>query len=169
VNLWNANCDSMKPVTKRELLRELKVWEDTLGRQVERPASNLGFMAKDFDRDRHAKSQKDNFADLIKQARERAKAKAQLLEEKRPEESDTAVSGSVAELQIRDDEMINGSTKPEDEHRTGLEGPTERLLAGHLANGHSADTAVDISSPQVVPQPDSELATASHPTSRFFV
>ncbi|OQU99974.1 hypothetical protein CLAIMM_05540 [Cladophialophora immunda] len=70
VNLWNANCDSTNPVTKRELLRELKIWEDTLGRQPEK-SSTTGFMAKDFDRERHVKTQKSNFDDLIRQARAR--------------------------------------------------------------------------------------------------
>ncbi|OAP62597.1 hypothetical protein AYL99_01824 [Fonsecaea erecta] len=74
VNLWNANCDSTHPVTKRELLRELKIWEDTLGRQLEK-SSNTGFMAKDFDRERHVKTQKSNFDELIRQARSR-KSKA---------------------------------------------------------------------------------------------
>lgn len=87
VNLWNANSDSTSPVTKRELLRELKTWEDTLGRQLERPTTNSGFMAKDFDRDRHVKKQKDNFDDLIRQAKERAKAKAT-----EPEKKSTTIS-----------------------------------------------------------------------------
>ncbi len=82
VNLWNANCDSTSPVARRELLRELKTWEDTLGRQLERPTTNTGFMAKDFDRDRHVRKQKDNFDDLIRQARERANVKATEPEEK---------------------------------------------------------------------------------------
>lgn len=70
VNLWNANCDSINPVSKRQLLQELKVWEDTLGRQGDK-SSNSGFMAKDFDRERHVKIQKNNFDELIKQARKR--------------------------------------------------------------------------------------------------
>ncbi|EXJ78876.1 hypothetical protein A1O1_09278 [Capronia coronata CBS 617.96] len=68
VNLWNANCDSTNPVSKRQLLQELKVWEDTLGRQGDK-AGSTGFMAKDFDRDHYVRNQKSNFDDLIKQAR----------------------------------------------------------------------------------------------------
>ncbi|KAJ9635008.1 E3 ubiquitin-protein ligase rad18 [Knufia peltigerae] len=73
VNLWNANCDSSRPVTKRQLLSDLRIWEDTLGRQMEKPP-NIGFMAKDFDRDLHVKSQKNNFDDLIKKARQKVTA-----------------------------------------------------------------------------------------------
>lgn len=68
VNLWNANCDSTNPLSKRQLLQDLRVWEDTLGRQIEK-APPSGFMSKDFDRDRHVKIQKDNFDELIRQAR----------------------------------------------------------------------------------------------------
>lgn len=70
VNLWNANCDSTNPISKRQLLQELRVWEDTLGRQGDK-AVTAGFMAKDFDRDRHVKTQKTNFDNLIKQARQK--------------------------------------------------------------------------------------------------
>ncbi|KIW21505.1 DNA repair protein rad18 [Exophiala spinifera] len=87
VNLWNANCDSSNPVTKRQLLSDLRVWEDTLGRQMEKPP-NTGFMSKDFDRDSHVKSQKSNFDELIKQARQRVSA----TKEKAPE---TAPNGAV--------------------------------------------------------------------------
>ena len=76
VNLWNANCDAINPVTKRQLLQDLRVWEDTLGRQMEKPP-NIGFMAKDFDGDLHVKNQKNNFDELIKQARQRKAAVAQ--------------------------------------------------------------------------------------------
>ncbi|EXJ84024.1 hypothetical protein A1O3_04691 [Capronia epimyces CBS 606.96] len=70
VNLWNANCDSTNPVTKRQLLQELKVWEDTLGRQSEKTGTS-GFMAKDFDSGNYVKNQKSNFDDLIRQARQK--------------------------------------------------------------------------------------------------
>lgn len=67
VNLWNANCDSTTPVTRAKLSQDLRVWEETLGRQLDRAPS--GFMAKDFDRENYVKVQKNNFDDLISQAR----------------------------------------------------------------------------------------------------
>lgn len=77
VNLWNANCDSSRPRTKRELLKDLDTWERTLGRQIERgkEGTSNGVMVKDFDRDGWMKSQKGDFDDLIKQAREKRQAK----------------------------------------------------------------------------------------------
>ncbi|KAJ9604272.1 E3 ubiquitin-protein ligase rad18 [Cladophialophora chaetospira] len=109
VNLWNANSDSTSPVTKRDLLRELKVWEDTLGRQLERPTTNSGFMAKDFDRERHVKKQKDNFDDLIQQARRRAKAKAHMPHEK----SASAVENTAPEVNAETlIEPLNSTPEP---------------------------------------------------------
>lgn len=77
VNLWNANCDSSQPRTKRDLLKDLDTWERTLGRQIERGKETTnGVMVKDFDREGWMKTQKGDFDDLIKQAREKRKAKA---------------------------------------------------------------------------------------------
>ncbi|KAK4939209.1 E3 ubiquitin-protein ligase rad18 [Elasticomyces elasticus] len=96
VNLWNANCDSTKPVTKRQLLQSLKVWEDTLGRQMDR-APNTGFMAKEFDRDQHVRAQKSNFDDLIQQARQRRAAA-------------TPQATEMADTDSRDGQVQEGST-----------------------------------------------------------
>jgi len=67
MNLWNANCDSRNPVSKSKLLHDLDIWERTLGRQADR--GSTGVMIKDFDRQGYAKSNKNNFDDLIAQAR----------------------------------------------------------------------------------------------------
>lgn len=72
MNLWNASCDSSNPQTKRELLRELDNWERTQGRQIVNAQGPSGVMAKDFDTEGWTKSNKDDFADLIRRAREKA-------------------------------------------------------------------------------------------------
>ncbi len=69
MNLWNASCDSSNPMTKRELLRELGVWDRTQGRQIANAQGPSGVMAKDFDAEGWTKSNKDDFADLIKKAK----------------------------------------------------------------------------------------------------
>lgn len=76
MNLWNANCDSLQPKAKSFLLKELDTWERTLGRQLEKgvTSSSSGVMVKDFDRDSWAKSQKGEFDDLIRKAREQRNA-----------------------------------------------------------------------------------------------
>jgi E3 ubiquitin-protein ligase RAD18 len=75
VNLWNANCDSRNPRSKRDLLNELEIWDRTQGRQVANNVGPNGVMAKDFDGDAYVKNNKNDFDDLIRKAREKAKAK----------------------------------------------------------------------------------------------
>ncbi|RMZ90425.1 hypothetical protein DV736_g2344, partial [Chaetothyriales sp. CBS 134916] len=46
VNLWNANCDSLQQLSKRDLLRQLDTWERTQGRQIDhKEAAGAGIMA----------------------------------------------------------------------------------------------------------------------------
>lgn len=123
VNLWNANCDSSKPVTKRQLLSDLRVWEDTLGRQMEKPP-NTGFMAKDFDRDSHVRSQKNNFDELIKKARERVTATREKAQETGPNGIVPPVSASESEsvsLQGEGDPAVAAITLQQPETERGLE------------------------------------------------
>lgn len=72
MNLWNASCDSSTPKTKRQLLRELDIWERTQGRHITNAQGPSGVMAKDFDVDSWTKSNKDDFAELIRKARQKA-------------------------------------------------------------------------------------------------
>jgi E3 ubiquitin-protein ligase RAD18 len=76
MNLWNASCDSSNPQTKKELLRELDLWERTQGRQIGNAQGLSGVMAKDFDAEGWTRSNKDDFAELIKKAREKAQNSA---------------------------------------------------------------------------------------------
>jgi E3 ubiquitin-protein ligase RAD18 len=75
VNLWNANCDSRNPRSKRDLLNELEIWDRTQGRQIANNVGPNGVMAKDFDSDAYVKNNKNDFDDLIRKAREKANAK----------------------------------------------------------------------------------------------
>jgi len=80
MTLWNANCDSLQPKKKSELLRELDSWERTQGAfaSTSSKAANLGaqIRAKDFDGAAWASKHDDSFKDLIAQAR-KSKQKAQ--------------------------------------------------------------------------------------------
>ena len=73
VNLVNANCDSNRPRTKRELLKDLEVWDRSQGRQVSNgtsgPNDHNAIMGKDFDGVAWATSHNDDFQRLISQAR----------------------------------------------------------------------------------------------------
>lgn len=73
VMIWNANCDSARPKTKRELLQDLDTWERTQGGQAPTMSvsANLGAQIKDKDFDGAGWSAKhsDSFSDLIARAR----------------------------------------------------------------------------------------------------
>jgi E3 ubiquitin-protein ligase RAD18 len=66
-NLWNANCDSSRPRTRRELLKDLDRWERTQGAGSK--DNNSKVMEKDFDGSGWAKSHKSDFDELIANAR----------------------------------------------------------------------------------------------------
>ncbi|MCJ1378472.1 E3 ubiquitin-protein ligase rad18 [Xylographa soralifera] len=75
VNLWNANCDSSKSRTKRELLHDLDVWERTQGGSApvasNSSSSTNTVMSKDFDGSAWSASHGDDFRQLIAQARQK--------------------------------------------------------------------------------------------------
>lgn len=86
VTIWNANCDSAHPKTRAELLRDLDVWERTIGSTIgsgtQQPAS-YGMQApqpqvkdKNFDGASWAASHNSSFQDLIANARQ-SKRKAE--------------------------------------------------------------------------------------------
>ena len=73
VNLWNANCDSNRPRTKRLLLQDLDAWERTQGGKAHSSTNGLvhSVMRKDFDGVGWANRNKDDFSRLITEARTR--------------------------------------------------------------------------------------------------
>jgi len=79
VNLVNANCDSTRPRTKRELLHELDIWNKTQGRQILTSStggsSASSVMNKDFDGAAWAASHDQDFQSLIAKARRKANPK----------------------------------------------------------------------------------------------
>lgn len=70
VNLWNANCDSKRARTKRELLHDLDVWEKGFGKDATPTPSKAGsVMAKDLVGTAWAAKYNDSFQHLIAKAR----------------------------------------------------------------------------------------------------
>lgn len=104
MNLWNANCDSSRPKSKRELLKELDTWERTLGRQLERGvnSASTGVMVKDFDREGWVKNHNDEFSDLIRKAREKRKAVTQSSEEEKKEDGSANMNHDVAMVETHE-------------------------------------------------------------------
>ena len=81
VNLVNANCDSSKPKTKRELIQELESWDRTQSRQVLNNCNGAGsassVMSKNFDGAAWAISHGNNYQSLIAQARHKVRPKVE--------------------------------------------------------------------------------------------
>ncbi|KAF2273033.1 DNA repair protein rad18 [Westerdykella ornata] len=69
LHLWNSNCDASEDnrKSKRDLLRELDVWERTRGGRAS--ATEPIVMRKDFDGKGHAEAHKSQFDELIAAAR----------------------------------------------------------------------------------------------------
>lgn len=97
INLWNANCDSRHPKTKRELLQELDLWERTQGASSSSSTNGYGngnggvngkvdVARKDFDKENWGRGHQDSFRDLIEQARRGRKQKKE--EEQTAQEAD---------------------------------------------------------------------------------
>ena len=102
--IWNANCDSARPKRKQELLRDLDIWERTVGALVaggagastiaSRPivaATQQAAMIKDKNFDASAWKERHNtsFQDLIANAR-RSRSKAHEPKGKKTREDATA-------------------------------------------------------------------------------
>ena len=71
VNLVNANCDSKNSKSKKELLKELDVWDDTQGRQIGNNHSKdpASISHKDFDGKVWAANHDSEFKRLIAEAK----------------------------------------------------------------------------------------------------
>lgn len=77
VNLVNANRDSSRPRTKRELIHDLDVWDRIQGRSTlngsAHPTNASSIMRKDFDGAAWGAIHNDEFQRLITDARQKAK------------------------------------------------------------------------------------------------
>ncbi|KAL8723526.1 MAG: hypothetical protein Q9225_000161 [Loekoesia sp. 1 TL-2023] len=73
VNIVNANADSSRPKSKREMLRELDIWDRSTGRSIATggtDSSNPGsIMSRDFDGAAWSVNHKVDFQDLISKAK----------------------------------------------------------------------------------------------------
>ncbi|UZP39787.1 hypothetical protein NXS19_007603 [Fusarium pseudograminearum] len=84
MTIWNSNCDAAQPRTRHDLLRDLNVWENTLGGRAPttgRSVQNAAIIKdKDFDGAAWAAKHDTSFKDLIANARKtriEAKEKAE--------------------------------------------------------------------------------------------
>lgn len=96
-SLWNANVDSLRPRTKRELLSELDKWERSQAMEsgsIASGTSGAQVTKKDFDGDGWAKNNKSHFDELIASAR----AKRAVPKEKKESDGEAAETNGVSTL-----------------------------------------------------------------------
>lgn len=100
MTIWNANCDSLYPKKKADLLHDLQIWENTLGSRAptNSRATNLGAQIKDKNFDQQAWSSRhdSSFKDLIASARKNV-AQAR----KREAENSVSSEASISETPHR--------------------------------------------------------------------
>lgn len=76
INLVNANCDSLRPRTKRELIHDLAEWERSQGRVVPTKlgltANTNSLMSKNFDGPAWGSAHRNEFQRLTQEARKRS-------------------------------------------------------------------------------------------------
>ena len=81
VNLVNANCDSTRPRSQKELLRDLALWEKSQNQASNGAGGQSGggsaVVRKDFDGAAWAASHSDDFQQLIAKARQKVKGPEQ--------------------------------------------------------------------------------------------
>ncbi|KAK0661979.1 Postreplication repair E3 ubiquitin-protein ligase rad18 [Lasiodiplodia hormozganensis] len=101
VNLWNANVDSLRPRTKKELLSDLDKWERSQSLEsggIIGSTSGSQVMKKDFDGDGWAKNNKSHFDELIAAARSKRaapKVEGGNSEEKTEEATSSEMNGAM--------------------------------------------------------------------------
>ncbi|KAL1798716.1 hypothetical protein ACET3X_002753 [Alternaria dauci] len=107
LNIYNSNCDADESVrkSKKQLLRELDEWENTLGGKAGIKESKI--MKKDFDGDGYAKSHKTEFDDLIAQARQ--KRGTPKTDSEGPSERNTPAQEQNADSHDGHTEPVNGT------------------------------------------------------------
>lgn len=102
VNLWNANCDSAHPKQKRELIRDLDIWERTQGGSAPLSFTATGntVMNKDFDKDAWSANNGDDYKRLIANARR----------------NDKLVRSTIPKAEPRDAAVSRGSEQTSNPH-----------------------------------------------------
>ncbi|KAM0717602.1 hypothetical protein Q7P37_007454 [Cladosporium fusiforme] len=119
VNLWNANCDSSRSRTKRELLHDLDTWERTQGGRAPVSSQGTAIMRKDFDGTGWANKNKDDFSRLIADARRKKTTPTPAPESgkqssgEEPASSETEkADGQASSLPTHDDHATKGQPDP---------------------------------------------------------
>lgn len=155
VNLWNANCDSNHPRSKRELLHDLDTWERTQGGKAPNGTMGSTVMRKDFDGQGWASKNKDEFSRLIADARRKKTSPAESGSPKETTEANASDDAMKANEQDHAmDDAPSLSQDPTTEQPTGALTPSVealpngagQMLANASSNGHAESHDVHLRS-----------------------
>ncbi|POS80695.1 postreplication repair E3 ubiquitin-protein ligase rad-18 [Diaporthe helianthi] len=117
ITIWNANCDSARPKSKSELLRDLDIWERTQGGSApsNSHSANLGAQIKDkeFDGQGWASKHSNSFKDLIADARKSRQKADGATQEPSHETRDQPPDAGIVTREQRPDYMSNGQQHAE--------------------------------------------------------
>ncbi|KAB8297729.1 hypothetical protein EYC80_001531 [Monilinia laxa] len=120
--IWNANCDAKTPRGVAQLKRDLESWERTLGSRAPQPSAlSAHIKDKDFDAKAWVSEHRDNFKDLIAQARQN-KSKQPV----EPEDNAVAskIPAPVSSQTLQDLSLSDDSMRKQEEASVGVH--TER-------------------------------------------
>ena len=101
INIWNANCDMIKPRGNRELLQDLRQWEATIHQQESKNSTAAGVKkTKSFEDAReYSRAQNETFKALAKRARAVTKSKKRKIEQTESEQSSNEEIQEILPLQ----------------------------------------------------------------------
>ncbi|KAL4883433.1 hypothetical protein BJY04DRAFT_226493 [Aspergillus karnatakaensis] len=149
MNLWNANCDSRIPKPKRDLLRELDVWERTQGGNSTVSTDwTSTVMRKDFDTVGWSATYTPDFKQLVANARKKKDAAVLSTIPNTAPVLDDPQSALAVQEPILEDPIIDEPI---------LEQPPQIPFTAQAKNGESAPELPDsfIQEPEVQAAPDS--------------
>jgi E3 ubiquitin-protein ligase RAD18 len=157
VDIYNANCDSPRPRSNRELLKELDTWERTQGGNAPNQGQSVptGVMKKDFDGVEWSGKHRNHFDDLV------AKARAKIAPRAKQEIKDTPEMAIDAEptapLDTKEDSAVTTEKELSPDARDHpMEDLKEELHAPYIQS--STDSVHD----PILPPALSMLSTAAH-------
>lgn len=162
LHLWNSNCDASdeRRKTKRELLKELDVWEKTRGGRAQTVEATV--MKKDFDTKGYVDAHKDQFAHLIAAARQKRGPKKNETEEEKIEgkKKETDDEQSMRE---NDEEWERGTNSHEAEYGANLRPPFPEHLGSPCRVEARAGLEAETSSTELKSQNGTPTVNTSRP------
>ncbi|KAI9679261.1 MAG: E3 ubiquitin-protein ligase rad18 [Caeruleum heppii] len=153
VNIWNANCDSLKPRPRRDILHDLDIWERSQGNLASgstgSSSAGASVMRKDFDGLAWAASHNNDFQRLIANAKHR-RGPADNQETTKTDVSDPSHPSST-------------SRSPDGVASAATDGSDPAMDGEKIVDAHSARHEFDSSNAQCVEAGAEEQAESQGP------